>query len=102
MYRFTGGSDGATPASGLIDVNGTLYGTTLNGGASCTCGTVYSVSTSGAETVLYRFTGGTDGWIPIAGLTDVHGTLYGTTELGGDKVGCCSKYGGGTVFTFSP
>jgi hypothetical protein len=28
LYSFTGGADGASPLAGVIDVNGTLYGTT--------------------------------------------------------------------------
>jgi uncharacterized repeat protein (TIGR03803 family) len=90
LYRFAGGSDGAYPEAGLIDVNGTLYGTTFEGGgtfcyASRGCGTIYSVTTAGVETVLYRFGGGSDGANPFAGLIDVNGTLYGTTVYGGSQ-----------------
>ena len=109
LHRFADGSDGATPMAGLIDVNGVLYGTTAEGGAggSCflaggNCGTVYSITTAGAETVLYRFAGGTDGFAPAASLTNVNGTLYGTTYFGGDKDECCHVYGFGTVFSLSP
>jgi uncharacterized repeat protein (TIGR03803 family) len=84
-------ADGANPQSGsLTYVNGTLYGTTLHGGAS-NYGTVFAVSTSGTERVLYSFRGGTDGSSPVAGLTYVNGTLYGTTVYGGVN-------NGGTVF----
>ncbi len=101
LYKFLGGSDGANPEAGLIDVNGTLYGTTAGGGAaSCSCGTVYSISTSGTETVLHAFTGGTDGKDPRAPLTAVKGTLYGTTAYGSD--GCKSQEGCGTVFALTP
>ena len=87
LHRFVGGFDGVRPYGGLIDVNGTLYGTTSEGGGSgCGgngCGTVYSVTTDGVETVLYRFAGGSDGQAPFAGLTNVKGRLYGTTVYGG-------------------
>lgn len=86
LYRFAGGSDGASPDSALVNVNGTLYGTTSAGGSGCNgkgCGTVYSVSKSGTEKVLYRFSGGSDGAHPRSRLTNVNGTLYGTTEFGG-------------------
>jgi uncharacterized repeat protein (TIGR03803 family) len=109
LYSFKGGSDGAYPIGGLIEVNGTLYGTTLFGGSNVRycgnvtngtpgCGTVYSVSTTGAERVLYSFAGGSDGADPEAGLVDVKGTLYGTTESGGAK---CGGYtlGCGTVYS---
>ncbi|MGA8326006.1 MAG: choice-of-anchor tandem repeat GloVer-containing protein [Candidatus Cybelea sp.] len=105
VYNFTGGSDGAQPYAGLIDVNGTLYGTTSQGGGSgCAttitsgCGTVFSITPSGQETVLHAFTGGSDGANPKAALIDVNGTLYGTTFHGGDTKckGC------GTVFSITP
>jgi uncharacterized repeat protein (TIGR03803 family) len=109
IYRFADGADGAEPHADLIDVNGTMYGTTDTGGGtgSCfapngNCGTVYSITTAGAETVLYRFTGGTDGFSPVAPLTNVNGTLYGTTYYGGDRDRCCYAYGWGTVFALSP
>jgi uncharacterized repeat protein (TIGR03803 family) len=90
LYRFAGGADGAYPQAGLIDVNGTLYGTTFEGGgtfcyAGGGCGTIYSVTTAGVETVLYRFAGGSDGANPFAGLINVNGTMYGTTVYGGSK-----------------
>src|SRR5579863_9883085 len=63
FYSFKGyPNDGAYPDAGLINVNGTLYGTTSNGGASgnCSggCGTVFKITTSGRETVLHSFEGG--------------------------------------------
>jgi uncharacterized repeat protein (TIGR03803 family) len=96
LYSFQYGNDGAWPQSGLIDVDGTLYGTTGYGGnTGCTdrlgCGIVFSVSPAGSERVLYTFNGGTDGGNPYAALTDVNGTLYGTTRYGGSS-------GHGTVF----
>jgi uncharacterized repeat protein (TIGR03803 family) len=95
LYSFAGGTDGAIPVANLIDVNGTLYGTTANGGGS-NKGTVFSVNpTTGAETVLYSFSGGTDGGTPLAGLIDVKGTLYGTTMAGG-------SVGAGTAFSLDP
>ena len=101
LYRFTGGLDGANPAAGLIaDAAGNLYGTTQRGGGfnSCSdCGTVFKVTPSGTETVLYRFTGLRDGKNPAVGLiADASGNLYGTTFAGGSS-GCC-----GTVFKLTP
>lgn len=106
LYRFQGGSDGANPYAGLTAVRGTLYGTTrFGGGTSCGyygaigCGTIFEVGASGVERVIYRFQGGTDGGNPYAGLTDVHGTLYGTTSFGGGT--SCRYYYGtgcGTIF----
>ena len=88
FYRFQGGADGADPGGRLLlDAAGTLYGITAQGGdSSCGqgCGTVFKLDSSGHETVLYRFTGGTDGQGPAAGLVrDKAGDLYGTTIKGG-------------------
>ena len=100
LYSFRGGSsDGAYPVGGLIDVNGTLYGTTTYGGGGCGnygCGTVYSISTTGTETMLHSFDDASDGQWPFASLIDVNGTIYGTTELGGQ--GSCDC---GTVYSIS-
>jgi uncharacterized repeat protein (TIGR03803 family) len=101
LYRFKAGSrDGAQPFANLINVSGTLYGTTLAGGASHD-GTVFKISTSGAETVLYSFKGyPSDGEAPLAGLIDVNGKLYGTTSEGGAK--CVqSRRGCGAVFALT-
>ncbi|HEY2476136.1 MAG TPA: choice-of-anchor tandem repeat GloVer-containing protein [Candidatus Cybelea sp.] len=106
LYRFTGGArDGLTPGAALIDVNGTLYGTTPFGdgcrhGYGSGCGTVFSISTSGTEKVVYRFKGGSDGWLPVASLIDHDGTLYGTTRYGGGS-GCVEYFGCGTIYTIS-
>jgi uncharacterized repeat protein (TIGR03803 family) len=41
------------------------------------------MTSSGKESVLYRFKGGTDGQFPEAPLVVLNGALYGTTSLGG-------------------
>jgi uncharacterized repeat protein (TIGR03803 family) len=102
-YNFKGGkTDGQNPNGGLVNVDGTLYGTTNGGGAHCTggvaCGTVFSVTTSGKETVLHSFKGAdTDGQNPDAGVIYVNGKLYGATTGGGHCRFDPSK-GCGTVF----
>ncbi|MGC2406755.1 MAG: choice-of-anchor tandem repeat GloVer-containing protein [Candidatus Cybelea sp.] len=104
MYQFKGRPDGREPRAEVLDVNGTFYGTTYNGGESACfrklgCGTVYTVTASGSETVLHSFTGGSDGAHPAAGLIDVNGTLYGATEYGGGAG--CKKAGCGTVYSIT-
>ena len=91
LYRFQG-TDGANSyARVIMDAVHNLYGTTINGGAYGN-GTVFKLDTSGNETVLYNFTGGSDGLWPYAGVKlDDAGNLYGTTHSGG-------TYGDGTVF----
>ena len=82
IHTFTGGSDGANPLAGFaIDGLGNLYGTATYGGTSGD-GVVFKLNTSGQETMLYAFTGGTDGANPEANLImDKSGNLYGTTYL---------------------
>ncbi len=87
LYRFKAGTkDGAHPFAGLVAVNGTLYGTTYQGGANG-AGTVFSVNASGVEHLLYSFKGGKDGQYPYSRLLDVNGTLYGTAYQGGVSPG---------------
>lgn len=105
LYSFAGGTDGAYPSSPLVEVNGTLYGATGEGGGTgCSagngCGTVYSITLSGSEKVLYRFVTGTGGVNPSGGLIDVNGTLYGTTAFGG-AVQKCGGGGCGTVYSIT-
>jgi uncharacterized repeat protein (TIGR03803 family) len=98
LYRFSG-PDGAYPDVTLLNVNGTLYGTTFGGGTnSCDnfgCGTIFSITRSGHETVLYSFKGGPDGANPQSGLSYVNGTFYGTTPYEG------GGGGGGTVYSIT-
>ena len=92
LYSFKGGSgDGEDPYAGLLNVKGTLYGTAKSGGARDD-GTVFKITTSGTETVLYSFRGSSDGQYPYASLLNLKGTLYGTTGQGG------GSYRGGTAF----
>jgi uncharacterized repeat protein (TIGR03803 family) len=103
LHSFAGGQDGDFLTGSLLYNNGKLYGTTQIGGAGCGsggCGTIFSVSTSGTEKVLYSFTGGSDGGEPDAGLIDVNGTLYGMAARGGSGAGCGSG-GCGTIFSLS-
>ena len=84
--------------------NGTLYGTTIQGGAYGV-GTVYELtesksSATWSETVLYSFTGGGDGGEPYSGvILDDQGRLDGTASIGGYP--SCAG-GCGTVYQLSP
>ena len=86
--------DGRNPYARLIEVNGTLYGTTVAGG-SYEYGTVYKIGLSGQEKVLYSFN--IDG-CPHARLTAVGDMLYGVSP-GGDASPCDAV---GAVFRISP
>jgi len=92
LYAFAQGSaDGKVPWAALIQgADGNFYGTTLGGGAS-NQGTVFSLTPSGTETVLYSFTGQADGSQPVSALLQASdGTLYGTSS-GGSGAGSVFK-----------
>ncbi|MGA8574601.1 MAG: choice-of-anchor tandem repeat GloVer-containing protein [Candidatus Cybelea sp.] len=109
LYSFKGTPDGASPYGGLVALNGTLYGTTLNGSSNycsqnCSnycylgCGTVFSVTGSGVEHVIYNFQGNFnsahDGSWPFAGLTSLNREFFGTASSAG-------AFGDGAVYTVS-
>ena len=53
------------PQAGLVQgSDGNFYGTTADGGTNGDYGTVFKISTTGALTTLYSFTGGKDGADP--------------------------------------
>ena len=73
--------------------DGTLYGTTRNGGTNVLGGTVFAFDTNNNSlTILYTFTDGADGAQPIGPLLLESNTLYGTASIGGTN-------GDGTVFS---
>jgi uncharacterized repeat protein (TIGR03803 family) len=98
LYTFNGKPDGGGPVAGLaMDSHGDIYGTTTGGGANGN-GTVFKLvhphkkGLKWKEKVLYSFGLGSDGTIPVAGVTlDASGNLYGTASAGG-------VYSFGTVF----
>jgi uncharacterized repeat protein (TIGR03803 family) len=110
LYSFAGGNDGEDPQAGLVFYNGTLYGTTYEGGSgTCRmgnqhygCGTAFSINpATGAETILARFVVVSQGNSPYAGLIEQGGYLYGTAVAGGNSKDC-GTYGCGTVFKLDP
>ncbi len=113
LYAFGGGSDGKTPFTGVVFAsNGSLYGATQYGGIpSCDpidggCGTIYGLTPAAhfspnlfapwAETVLYRFVGGSSGKYPSGIILDQSGNIYGTAGDGG-AAGCPPIGSCGTV-----
>jgi len=94
LYSFAGGEDGASPAGRVVLArDGTLYGTTTEGGGFSS-GTVFhltpqataprSALTSWNERTIYSFSGN-NGQSPQGDLIfDTSGNIYGTTPSGGD------------------
>jgi uncharacterized repeat protein (TIGR03803 family) len=106
IHSFVPAPFGEQPTASLIQASdGNLYGTTEVGGSGG-AGTVFKISnpsTSPAESVIYSFTGGSDGSNPYASLIQASdGNLYGTTRVGGS--GGCNDFlgpGCGTAFKIS-
>ena len=90
LYRFSGGTDGGSPEAGVIrDLQGNLYGTTPVGGTGG-YGTVYKLSPTGDESVLYSFSGVDS----IQGQDSEGGVIFGS---GGRLLGATVAGGpGGT------
>jgi len=96
LHNFVPPPNGANPYGGVIrDSQGNLHGTAYNGGA-WNHGVVFKVNAAGKQTVLYSFTGRSDGDTPFGGVVeDSAGNLYGTTIYGGAS-------GDGVVFKVTP
>jgi uncharacterized repeat protein (TIGR03803 family) len=111
IYNFNG-TDGAYPASGLVQgFDGNFYGTTIGGG-KYGMGTVFTISSSGALTTIYNFCGSSGcpgGTAPSPGplVQGTDGNFYGTTINGGAGNSNCltplgTLQGCGTVFRVTP
>jgi uncharacterized repeat protein (TIGR03803 family) len=89
LHSFNGTNDGAGPNAPVQGSDGNFYGATIDGGIypgfeGYGNGSVFKISTNGALTGLYSFTGGNDGANPFAGLVQGRdGNFYGTTVNGG-------------------
>lgn len=96
-YSFAGPTD-AWQGGGLVsDKAGNLYGVSQSGGAQQQ-GAVFELTRSGGgwiESILYSFTGGSDGGDPTSVLVGNDGNLYGLAGNGGAN-------GGGVVFQLTP
>jgi uncharacterized repeat protein (TIGR03803 family) len=94
VYSFgaSASGDGINPYAALIlGGDGNLYGTTGDGGAHAQ-GTMFKVTTAGAESIVYSFAGGTgDGARPNGAVLGSDGNFYGTTPDGG-------AHGMGTIY----
>lgn len=104
LHSFAGGSDGSTPATGVIlGSAGDIYGTTQGGGGGEEVGVVFHLAPSGTETTLYSFTGKADGAYPQGLTLDAAGDIYGTALMGGSLTQTCNGGAGcGTVFKLTP
>jgi uncharacterized repeat protein (TIGR03803 family) len=111
LHHFEPGTSGCAPATGLVDLDGALYGTTTEGGENVcvtayvptSCGVLYQISKTGAYSVAHSWTG-TDGGGAQDELTKGNdGSIYGITKFGG--TGSCvnnNPSGCGVIFKYTP
>jgi uncharacterized repeat protein (TIGR03803 family) len=95
LHGFGSGNDGAVPSTALTKApHGVFYGTTAFGGVHGN-GVVFALRRSGKESVLYNFSGGSDGADPQGVIRDSQGNLFGVTYHGGSP-------NLGTIFKLTP
>lgn len=101
LHGFAGPPEGSRPYASLVTgPDGSLYGTTGQGGSDTHCfefgcGTIFRTKPNGETTILHSFYNVTDGSSPLAGLLLASdGNFYGTTYIGGPLIG-------GTLFRIS-
>ena len=100
-YYYSYFPNGLFPMDGVTDVNGVLYGTTRGSPYGTTFsgapldGTIFSIDPTKGLQSLISFNGKQNGANPDAGLINVDGVLYGTTENGGPN-------NAGTIFSYDP
>jgi uncharacterized repeat protein (TIGR03803 family) len=95
VYSFTGGSDGANPVSGLVQLGDSSFDGTTSFGGSSNDGTIFNAGVSTPESILVSFNsynGGSPGSAPVEGSD---GNLYGVTPNGGEN-------GRGAVYQLTP
>jgi hypothetical protein len=106
LYDFEGGKDGVQSISTLaLDNAGRLYGVTDSGTPD---GAVYQLTPAGSGepwdfSLIYEFTGESDGAYALSPLVVRGGAIYGATQLGGlHGQGCNQQSGCGAIFQLLP
>jgi hypothetical protein len=109
LYTFSGGADGAYPASSLLPGGqGSFFGSAQAGGAASS-GTIFQLlppakgSTTWSLNPLYSFAGGADGYNPYNIIINQAGQIFGETLYGGNSNATnCGSTACGTVFELVP
>ena len=104
LHTFTGApADGHDPqAAVIVDAKGNLYGTTEYGGR-WDWGTIFKITPSGEESLIFSFNlKTTGGGLNTPLVQNAAGDFFGTTLWGPVKARCKGDEGCGTVFEVSP
>jgi uncharacterized repeat protein (TIGR03803 family) len=84
LYSFGDQPDAEHPGDGITLYGGNFWGVSIQGGANtCSnggCGAIYKIDAAGKESVVYSFTGGTDGQNPWFLNSDNKGHFYGVSR----------------------
>jgi hypothetical protein len=107
LYEFKGGKDGSQSDSTLaLDKTGDLYGATISGTPD---GAVYRLAPGASSekpwdfSLIYEFTGKSDGAWALSPLLLHNGAIYGATLQGGlHGKGCDQQFGCGAIFQLVP
>jgi uncharacterized repeat protein (TIGR03803 family) len=90
LYSFQNPPDAEHPGDGIVLYGGNFWGVSIQGGANtCNnggCGAIFRVTPQAKETILYSFTGGTDGQNPYELVGDNAGNFYGISRNGSNQV----------------
>jgi len=116
LYGFCaapGCADGSDPVGAPLaqSASGNFYGATSFGGTNTSgncgteglppgCGTIFTITPSGALTTLHSFDS-TDGAGPYGLVVTANGYVYGATTVGGAST-ACNGLGCGTIFKITP
>ena len=93
--------DGYNPLVGLtLATDGSLYGSTADGGSNGNYGTLFSITEHGQLSTLFNFSGYPNGWDPFGLVHAANGNFFGVTYYGGTN--CASQLGCGTFYETTP
>ncbi|HEX3431155.1 MAG TPA: choice-of-anchor tandem repeat GloVer-containing protein [Rhizomicrobium sp.] len=104
IHDFTYDEGGVADGGLMIDANGNLYGTAVDGGSQGN-GSIYAFAPQGrgvwTESMPRIFSGSPDGALPFQNpVMDANGNLFGTTYSGGNVAQCYDACG--TIYQLVP
>jgi len=97
LYAFLGGSGGSSPGGGMVLDNQGNLDSTVNSGGGFNFGAIVQINaTTGAEKMLYSFSGAGGGSSPVRLVLNSKNDIVGATHSGG------SGNNAGELYVFNP